>query len=224
MRSGKNDKTVLSATTVHAKNMSRNWLTSILIALTMVAGPLLSSCSTPSPIPQDQFYRLSATAPRASSVVLLNGTLAVARFQSDGLHNERALLYARSNQPLRLIQYRYHYWTDPPTRLLQDFLTGCLRQGGVATTVANGESVRNPDYRLSGNINRFESILTDKQTRILIDLDLALYKNNAEVPLLIKNYQKEILAGDNSVYAAVDGYQKAMNGICGDLVNDIRAQ
>jgi len=220
----KNDKAVLRSTTTHAKNMARHRPTSVLIMSAIVVGSLLSGCSTPAPIPQDQFYRLSATTPRTGSAVLLNGTLAVARFQSDGLHNERALLYARANQPLRLSQYHYHYWTDPPTRLLQDFLTGCLRQGAVATTVANGESVRNPDFRLSGTINRFESILAGKQTRVVIDLDLALYKNDREAPLLIKNYQKEILAGDNSVYAAVDGYQKAMNGVCGDLVDDIRAQ
>jgi len=224
MRFEKNNKVELSPVPVRGKNMSRYWPTSVLIVLAVMAGPLFSGCSTPPPIPQDQFYRLSTAAPRTSSAILLNGTLAVARFQSDGLHNERALLYARADQPLRLIQYHYHYWTDPPTRLLQDFMTGCVRQGGVATTVANGESVRNPDYRLSGTINRFESILGEKQTRVIVDVDLALYKSDGDAPLLIKNYRQEIFAGGNSVYATVDGYQKAMNGVCGELVNDIRAQ
>lgn len=224
MRFKKNNTIKLSPMMTGGRKPSRYWPTTILTVLAITTGPLLSACSSPAPIPQDQFYRLASAAPRTSPDVLLTGTLAVARLQSDGLHNGRALLYARADRPLRLIQYHYHYWTDPPTRLLQDFLTGCLRQGGVATTVAGNESVRNPDYRLSGNINRFESILGDKQTRVIVDVDLALYKNDGNAPLLVKNYRQEIVAGDSSVYAAVDGYQKAMNDVCGDLINDIGAQ
>ena len=64
------------------------WLASVL------------GCASQAPVPEDNFYRLQLdTAPAAASS-MLPATVAVARLQSSGVNNARALIYHDVAQPL----------------------------------------------------------------------------------------------------------------------------
>ena len=97
---------------------------------------LLVGCfNSAPPVPRDHYYRISVPTPARSDVPMLQGVVAVAPLEADGLLRERPLLYSASGQSYEMQQHAYHYWSDPPPRMLQFQLIDYLRSSGLANTV-----------------------------------------------------------------------------------------
>lgn len=175
---------------------------------------LLVGCfNSAPPVPRDHYYRISVPTPARSDVPMLQGVVAVAPLEADGLLRERPLLYSASGQSYEMQQHDYHYWIDPPPRMLQYQLIDYLRSSGLANTVIAPDLRVNTDYNLSGRIKRLERLLGGGPPRVVAELELALVEISSQRLILVRSYDAEVRATDNSVTASITALNTALSHI-----------
>ena len=192
-------------------------LAAALLALTVAA------CGTTTEAPRDHFYRLSAAPATAGAAPVLRGTVEVERFLAEGLIGERALLYASTAMPDRLLQYHYHYWSDPPPRMLQEQLVGYLRAARVANTVVTTEHRAQPDYVVHAKVRRMEQLVGAGNPGVVLSVELSLRRESDGKLLLIQVYDVTRTAADNSMAGTVAAMNQALGALYGAFVADLRA-
>ena len=126
------------------------------------------------PVPRDHYYRVLVPPPTHDAGVLFPGVISVAPIEAEGLLRERPLLFSASGQPHEMQQHDYHYWIDPPPRLLQGELIDYLRASGLARSVVSPDLRIDTDYQVTGRIKRFERLLGGGPPRVIAELELAL--------------------------------------------------
>lgn len=192
-----------------------------LFGALMVLG-LLAGCASQPPVPSDKYYRLQAVfaaAPFAS--VKFPGNLEIERFTADGLTAGRPIVYNDSNNTNQLLEYHYHFWTQPPTIMLRDELVSYLRTAKMFTNVVIPEMRINPDYVMTGRILKMEQILgSPNRTRLEMEISLRRPDNNKL--MFLKTYTHETTQSSAAVPAAVTGLNEALNVIYSDLLADLR--
>lgn len=151
---------------------------------------------------------------------MLRGVLAVATLDADGLLRERPLLYSASGKSYELQQHDYRYWIDPPPRMLQNQLIDYLRSSGLAGTVVAPDLRVEADYNLSGRIKRLERLLGGGPPRVVAELELALVENSSQRLILVRSYDAEVLADDESIIASVTALNAALSRIFEDFLVD----
>lgn len=182
---------------------------------------LLSGCiNSAPPVPRDHYYRILVPALVRSEVPVLRGVVAVAPLEADGLLRERPLLYSASGQSYEMQQHDYHYWVDPPPRMLQLQLIDYLRDSGLANTVIAPDLRVKADYNLSGRIKRLERLLGGGPPRVVAELELALIENTTQRLILVRSYDAEVLAADESITASVTALNIALSRIFEDFLTD----
>lgn len=181
---------------------------------------VLGACAQPV-VPTDRFYRLDVAEPETRfATPRLKGTLEVDRFVADGLTAGRPIVYSESGRPREVLEYHYHFWTEPPTIMLRDQLVTYLRAAKVADIVVTPEHRVEPDYELAGKIKRLEQVV-GKPPGAVVELELAL-KRSADGQILILNtYRIEAEAKSGTVGAAVDALNSALGLIYARFINDI---
>jgi len=183
------------------------------------------------PVPRDHYYRIlvapptqgdaaqSASAPSASGQsasrpsaagIKFPGVLSVAPLEADGLLRERPLLYSATGRAHEMQQHDYHYWMDPPPKMLQAQLVDYLRASGVAEAVVTPDLRVRPDYEITGRLKRFERLLGGGPTRVVAEVELALVEVERNQLLVIETYSAEVVAGDDSVEASVLALDEAL--------------
>lgn len=181
---------------------------------------VLGACAQPV-VPTDRFYRLDVAEPETQfATPRLKGTLEVDRFVADGLTAGRPIVYSESGRPREVLEYHYHFWTEPPTIMLRDQLVTYLRAAKVADIVVTPEHRVEPDYEIAGKIKRLEQVV-GKPPGAVVELELAL-KRSADGQILILNtYRIEAEAKSGTVGAAVDALNSALGLIYARFINDI---
>lgn len=183
---------------------------------------LVSACARQPPVPADHFYRLPAPNVHALSRPLTKGVILVSPFQTDGLHNERAMIYTKDAHAITLRRYHYSYWLDAPPRLVQDYLVAYLRAAKAASLVVTDSGVRSA-LTFSGRIVRLDQQLRGKSSRALIELELRVDGSRSARPLLLKDYRADVPASDGSMEALVLAFHKGLDQIFGRFLTDTRA-
>lgn len=183
---------------------------------------LLGACARQPPVPADHFYRLPDPKVQALTEPLVQGVILVNPFQTDGLHNERSMLYTEDTHAITLNRYHYSYWLDTPTRLLQNYLVSYLRAAKAAATVVTDPGVRSA-LSISGRIMRLEQQLHGKSSRALISLELRVDGPNPARPLLLKDYRADVTATDDSMESLVLAFQQGLDRIFAQFLSDTRA-
>ena len=169
---------------------------------------LMTACAQPQ-VPEDRFYRLDLGAPENTlAKPRLDGTLEIERFVADGLTAGRSIVYSDSARPHQVQAYHYDYWIEPPIILLRDELVAYLRAAGVAGKVVTPELRTDPEYVLTGRINRLEQAIGSAPGAV-VDLELSLRRAADATVLLLRTYRVEAKADGATVPAAVT----AINGV-----------
>lgn len=190
----------------------------------MVFGLLaLSSCGGSGAISDDHYYRLISepNIPAAQSPGL-NGLLAVRQFTADGPHSGRAIVYSRAGEPMELYSYRYHFWTEPPARLIQQQLVRSLRQAKVAQASYRQEPSLREDYTLAGHLQRFEIVRSPTEPTAVVAMEVSLRKRGQSRPLMIQTYTAEVRVEGGSVGAGVAALAQALVQVQKTLIKDIK--
>lgn len=183
---------------------------------------LLAACAGGGQIPEDHYYRLLAAAvPQHLAAPALAGTLKVEPIETFGIYRERAILFARSDDPADLRQHNYHYWIDSPTRLIRDQLVDYLRASGIAGTVAGAQVGLRGDIRLRLTLKDFERIIhSDGTVSAKVRLD-AVITDATNRPLRIASYRRDEPAEDGTMSASVAAFGHALSGIYAGLLQDL---
>jgi len=210
----------------------------ILLALAGLTG--LTAClgSAP-PFPRDHYYRVMVTppkgaiasqtasienAPNLSQVILgqpgssadildFPGVLVVAQLEAEGLLRERPLLYSATGSPYEMQQHDYHYWMDPPTRMLQLELVDYLRASGLVQSVVTPEMRIKADFEVNGRIKRLERLLGGGPTRVVVELELSMVSRATNELIVVGNYIAEANAADDGIESSV----LALNRVLGQI-------
>jgi ABC-type uncharacterized transport system auxiliary subunit len=185
---------------------------------------LIAGCLSQPPVPSNHYYRLSDLPVVSSSPKkLVNGTVSVKRFKSDGLHSDRAILYGSIDRPLELKQYHYHHWADMPPRLIRDHLVQYLRDAGVADKVLAYTPAQKAEYIVNGHLHRFAQVLDDSSSKVVVEVELALSKNNDRTIILIKDYSRTLQVESGDMHAAVAAFSSALDEIYAEFLRDAAA-
>lgn len=179
---------------------------------------VLAGCAQPK-LPQENYYRLMVAEPADGSVIL-DGFLVVEPFIGNGLTSERALLYSASDAPLRVQQYHYHYWIDPPPQMIQDQVVAYLRSGGYAAKVVTPEMRLLPDYALTGRIKRLERIVDGSRFVAVMELEIGLSNAHDNSLILLKTYVAEEPAGKDMI-STVEAFNRGITKILEKFVADL---
>lgn len=192
------------------------------VLVVAILAVLLAACAQP-PVTQDTFYRLQvAPPPEALEKPKLPGTVEVPRFPADGLTAGRAIVFSEAADPLQVSAYHYHFWLEPPGAMLRDEMVGYLRAAGVAGSVVTPELRVESDFMLIAKIKRFEQV-RGATPKVVVALEVALNGGKGDRLLLLKTYQIEKEATDNTVGAAVKALSDAMAAVCARIAADLPA-
>ena len=188
--------------------------------LSLLALPLGGCPGSAPPVPRDHFYRVIVPAPARSAIPSLPGVLSVAPLEADGLLRERALIFSATGQSQEMQQHDYHYWIDPPPRMLQNQLIDFMRSSGIAATVVAPDLRIEADYNMSGRIKRLERLLGGGPPRVVAELELALVENASNHLILVRSYTAEVPSADESVAASIAALNVALARIFESFLGD----
>ncbi len=213
----------------------------LLMALLMVPAVAgLTAClgSAP-PVPRDHYYRVMVTPPKGATAsqtasienapvlsqgilgqpgsnantIDFPGVLVVAQLEAEGLLRERPLLYSPTGSATEMQQHDYHYWMDPPTRMLQLELVDYLRASGLARSVVTPDLRIKADYEVNGRIKRLERLLGGGPTRVVVELELSLVARDDNELIVVGSYIAEANADDEGIESSV----LALNQVLGQV-------
>ena len=191
------------------------------MAIVLMAGLLLAGCAQPQVVPKDHYYRLRVPAPaKVQTQPKLDGIIEIDRFSADGLVAGRSIVYSASDKPNQLMDYNYHFWTEPPTVLLRDQLIEYLRAAGVAKTVVTAELRVAPDFIISGKIKRFEQV-RDASPHVVLEMELGLRQAGTDNLVYWGTYAKKVAAEGTTVADGVKAANTALAQVYSDYVRDL---
>lgn len=192
--------------------------------LALLPAFLLSACGVVGkspPLPEEHYYRLELAAPKPA-VSTLKGVVVVEALEAAAIYSRRPIVYSEDAQHLTLQEYHYHFWIDPPPRLLQQALVAYLRQAQPEATVADEAGRALWDYRVSGRVLRFERLREGLGWQTAVDIELRVDAAGERRPLLVKNYTRNQAVGGESMEATVQAFAKAAAEIFADFLTDLR--
>jgi ABC-type uncharacterized transport system auxiliary subunit len=149
-----------------------------------------AGCTT-TPVPDFRYYRLPP--PSVGTVVerpSFELPVVVEAFKADGVLAERPILYSIDPAAVRLAQYNYQLWIEPPPVLVQRRWLEVLQRRGVAPLVTDKLSGRQPAFRLSGRIERFERLRVGDSTEIAVALTVRVDQDGLAAPRLERRYEE----------------------------------
>ncbi len=186
-----------------------------LVPLALAA---LTACTAP-PVPRDHFYRLdlvprigapaAAVAPIGTPLDAPLGVVSVDGFDAEGQLRERALLFSTSDTEIQ--QQDYHFWADPPARMLQIALVDYLRASGAATAVVTPQMRVAADLEVQARVRRLERRVD--QGTVLAEIELAVTRPATQELVLVETYRASQPTRDATVPAAVDALNAAVADI-----------
>ncbi len=184
---------------------------------------VLAGClGSTTPVPPDNYYRFrAATAEQRLQTQLLPGVLAVAQIDGDGLVRARPVLFASREMPNSVRQHNYHYWADSPTILLRDELVSYLKRRGIAASVVTPKMRVRADYELIGKIKRLERLIGATPSRIAIEVDLAVVRQDRRRLVVENSYAADVPCDDDTVEASVAAFNAALGQIFDSFANDL---
>lgn len=192
-----------------------------MVSIAVVIG--LAGCAT-EPLPDFRYFRL-APAPTLPPLAqpALDLPVVVEPLLASGVMGERPILYATSASTVRLSQYHYQLWNDPPPAIVRARLLDRLTEQKISKLVTNRLTTRTRAYRISGTIQEFQRI-RDEQTGDAVVVTLRLrVERDAGAPLLEHEYRAQLAVSDRSIEAAVAVFGDAIDQIALELSGDLQA-
>ena len=168
-----------------------------LIVLLIPVSLLLSCSFSGGSIPADHFYRLAA-----AESLPVKSIIDVKPIQADGLYNERALLFVEADRPLELQRYSYHFWAQPPAKMLQHYLQSCFSQ---PVFISSAEK----RVQLTPRLVAFERKLVNGTAQAVISFQINQ-----------QQYQASVTTESMDMHATVVAYGQAMQEICQAVAKD----
>jgi cholesterol transport system auxiliary component len=192
-------------------------------ALLSALALLLSACASAPPAERDRFFRLEGPVAQVPAGVPVRATLVVNELRAGGFEGGQRIVYRTAEQPLQTHRYPTLWWEEPPGRALSGLLTEALRTAGLVTFVVRPEQRVRGDYRLGGELARFEHRPTDQPPRVVADFTLTLVRGDDRRPLLSRRYEGEEPVPESTPEAMASAFNRLAGRLVGQAVQDLSA-
>ncbi len=202
----------------YLKTSSRNFLMIGLVG----AMSFLTACAQ-APVPEDHYYRLNLTNTAGAAAVKIDGIVEVERLIADGLLDSRPVLFTGSATSTEVQSYHYHFWSQPPSIMLQNALVAKLQQSRVAKSIVTPDLRIEPDFILAGKIFRFEQI-TGASNQVIVSLELSLKNAKLDKLIHLNTYTVEVPSSNASVVAAVTAFGVGVDQIILAFLKDLHGK
>lgn len=187
---------------------------------------LLVACGSQPPVPEDRFYRLPDVQSGENirlSGFSLNKKVVLERLDTEGLYQERAILYVDDNNPLELRRYHYHHWVNSPVNIVSEHLLSYLRSVLPAGEVSRYNAMQNKrkDYQIGGKLVRFERVLNNgnPQAEVALELWVGADQNPR---MLVNEYSASVFAQDGTMHATAIAFGKALEETYANFLQDLK--
>lgn len=179
---------------------------------------LVGGCGTVTPVPEDVFLRLEVASVPSSTTAPWHhrGTLHIAPFRADGLHQERAVIITADGATLR--RHPNYYWLTDPPHLLQQQLQRYLRAAHITAKIVT-EREQDEALVLRGEIVRFE-LNTTKPGGIDLELSFSLVEVARDREIFHQDYRVQQPLAEVTPVALAHGMSEAVAKIYADFVTD----
>ncbi len=196
--------------------------------LSVIAGLLmllmLAGCAATAPVPDFRYFRFGEpVGVQRLSAPTLGLPLVVEPFRADGVMGERPILYATRSETVRLSQYHYQLWNDPPPVLVRQRLMDQLAAAAVAPVVTERLSPRVQAFRLQGRIEEFQRIRDPAGDQVVVSVLLRLERDQIGLPLIERRYRKQLAVTGDGIEAAVLAFGQSVDALAGELIDDLAA-
>jgi cholesterol transport system auxiliary component len=183
----------------------------------------LAGCTAPQPLPDFRYYALPAPTPVAPMArPKFDVPVVVDYLRAEGVRGERPILYTSAADRIKLLQYHYQLWSEPPTTLVQQFLIQKLESSRLSPLVTDQLSLRLRAVRLTGDLLRFERTRYGESWSAAVTVRLRALHGLGEMPLLDRAYSAEVPAADGNLESSVAAFQQALDRIGDDLLKDLQ--
>lgn len=189
-----------------------------LLFVTALLG--LAGCAGVPGIPDTTYFRLPPRGEITPAAVEQPLPIQVHTLLADGLYSDQALIYSLDPNGARLKAYHYQLWVDPPVRMLQRRLVGTLRAAKFAPVVTDRLPTQVQALRIEGRIDRFERIRGTDGWTVAVALTLRVDANDGGVPLLLREYHRELPAASAEVQGSVDALGRGLDQIFAEFLQD----
>jgi len=178
---------------------------------------MLQACSfSGSPPPEEHFYRLPDLLANKSQQGF--DTVYLRSVMAEGIYNERAILYVKDDAPLEVRRYHYHHWLNAPGKLIHEQFKNYLTGTGLARQIVD-RRLAAQDLDISVQLRNFER-LTGASSRVLVELDMAVYGAESVRPVLSKNYRLELPAG-SSMHDTAAAFGRVLSRLFAQMSEDL---
>lgn len=192
------------------------------LLLPALAALLLAACSGPAPLPDFRYYRLAPpTAVERLPEAVLEAPLVLNAVQSDGVHGERPILYATDADSLRISQYHYQLWNDPPPALVLRRALHLYGERGLAPLVTERLDPRIEAYRLSSRLFRFEVIRAGVNREVVVALQLRVDRDGQQMPVLERRMELRRPASGESLIDGTRVLSEALDQVLLDFASEL---
>jgi len=163
------------------------------------------------PLPDNEpGYRLKAPA--------LKGVLGISPLDSDVLRGDRRMLFKLSSRPLELRLHHFRFWTDSPTKLVQQKISVYLSKVRYASKVIRFVPGTRVDYLLQGRLIKFERFVDTQSNNdeVLVSIELSITKESngrLVVPATIYHIRQKSArasSANNTIVNAVKSFKLAL--------------
>ena len=198
--------------------MSRqHTLKGLLAALLLITG----GCSlSGSEIPADHYYRLPAPQVSKADSRLFDQVL-IRPIKVEGLYNERSILYIEQDTPLQIRRYRYHYWVEPPARLVARHLKVWLRESAITGTVTTNPSNTPAALEISALITGFERLVSDSGFENQLAIEFTVTYPRGGRTGWTRQYQANVTSSTAAMHDTANGFGQALDQIMAALLVDL---
>jgi ABC-type uncharacterized transport system auxiliary subunit len=194
------------------------------LATLLLACVLLASCSAPPALPDFRYYRLAPpTAVEALAEPVLDAPLVINNVQADGVHGERPILYATDHDSLRILQYHYQLWNDPPPALVLRRALHLFAQRKLAPMVTERLDPRVSAYRLSTRLFRFEVIRLGVNREVVVGMQMRVDRDGEQYPVLEKRIELRREASGESLEQGTRALSEALDQALIDFALELEA-
>jgi len=183
---------------------------------------VLTACAQ-APVPNDHYYRLNLSDTSSTQGIKLDGIVEVERFVADGLLDSRPILFTGSATSTEVQSYNYHFWSLPPSIMLQNALTAQLQRSNVAKSIVTPNLRIEPDFILAGKIFRFEQV-RGQNNNVIISLELSLKNTKTDTLIQLNTYTVEVPSSNASVSSAVTAFGVGIDKIINSFMADLRGK
>jgi cholesterol transport system auxiliary component len=185
--------------------------------LMLAATGLLAACTGDGR--GERVYRLP---PPAQMVRLddpaLAGVLLVEQLSASAITLDRRIAYREEAEGLAVRFLEEDLWGEPPPALVQGQLRGCLASGGAARTIVPAGLAMRADYVLSGQLDRFEVLVSADGPQVSVGLDLFLTAEEPRRLLWQQRFDYEVGVSREGIPGVMRGFQAALAGLCRDVM------